>query len=49
MVAPSRMHSELSSGDAAMLKSGEIIHNRFHVMHMLNVGGFGQVRFSILV
>ncbi|GMT19256.1 hypothetical protein PFISCL1PPCAC_10553 [Pristionchus fissidentatus] len=37
------MHSELSSGDAAMLKGGEVIDGRFHIMHMLNVGGFGQV------
>lgn len=39
----SRMHSELSSGDPGMLKGGEVIDNRFHIVHMLNVGGFGQV------
>ncbi|GMS89347.1 hypothetical protein PENTCL1PPCAC_11522 [Pristionchus entomophagus] len=39
--------SELSSGDAEMLKGGELIQNRFHVMRMLNVGGFGQVFLGI--
>ncbi|GMR42282.1 hypothetical protein PMAYCL1PPCAC_12477, partial [Pristionchus mayeri] len=46
-MAVSRMHSELSSGDAAMLKGGEVIQNRYHVMRMVNIGGFGQVFLGI--